>query len=236
VANLVQFYRSTLGKKVVVAVTGIMMVLFVVGHVLGNFKTFAGVDPSTGVHALDSYAVFLKEIGQDLMGKGTFLWFARIGLLLALILHVVTILQLRAINRVARPEGYGAEKRKPQTFAAYLMFWGGLLLFAFIIFHILHMTIGTVHTNFVEGAVYANVYHAFQIPWVVGFYVVAMFALGLHLYHGLWSVFQTLGLDNPDWNRHLLLGARVLSVLIVLGFISVPIAVFAGWLAAPVSG
>lgn len=232
-ANLIEFYKSTIGKKVVVAVTGIAMILFVVGHVVGNFKAFAGVDPTTGIHALDQYAVFLRELGQDMLGHGTFLWIARIGLLMALVLHVVSIVQLRAINAAARPKGYQVKKRKPQTFAAYLMYWGGLVLLVFIVFHILHLTIGSVHSNFVEGDVYANVYHAFQIPWITGFYVVAMCALGLHLYHGSWSLFQTLGIDNPDLNNHLLLGARVLSVLVVLGFISVPIAVFAGWLPPP---
>lgn len=230
--KVLQFYSSTLGKKVVVAVTGLFLFLFVVGHVTGNFKTFAGYD-SEGVHKLDIYGEFLRTFGQELFGYAGFLWIVRIGLLAFLILHVVTIIQLWARNAAARQSRYQGQNYRVSSWAARTMFWGGLVLFAFIIFHILHLTLGTVHPDFEYGKVFSNVYIAFQNPIVVVGYVVAMTALGFHLYHGIWSMFQTLGLDNPDWNTALRVGAKALSLFIVLGFVSVPLGVFFGFVGAP---
>lgn len=225
------FYRSSIGKKVVVAITGILMALFVMGHVAGNLKTFGGVG-SDGVHKLDHYAAFLRSFGSDVLGHGGFLWATRLGLLVVVVLHIATVTMLHVQNSRARPIGYAKHGHR-KTPAAYSMWWGGIILAAFIVYHILHLTLGVVHSDFVEGQVYRNVYIAFRNPVVVAVYVVSMLALGLHLFHGFWSLFQTLGLDSPDRNRLLRVAARIFSVIIVLGFISVPVAVLLGMLPAP---
>jgi succinate dehydrogenase / fumarate reductase cytochrome b subunit len=230
--KIIRFYRSTIGKKYIVAITGLALVFFIIGHVTGNFKTFAGYD-AAGVHKLDSYAHFLREILYPVFGHGGFLWVARIGLLVMLVLHVVTVIQLQALNLKANPAKYKGSNYRASTIAARFMMLGGIFLLAFVVFHILHLTIGSVHPKFEDGKVYANVYYAFQNPIVVGFYTLTMVFLGLHLYHGLWSVFQTLGVDNPDLNKTLTIGARFLAIFIVIGFLTVPFAVFGGFLAPP---
>ncbi|MCI5064680.1 succinate dehydrogenase cytochrome b subunit [bacterium] len=230
--KLIRFYRSTVGKKFVVALSGLVLLGFVVGHVAGNLKAFMGYDKA-GEHKLDHYAEFLRTFGSDILGYTGFLWIARVVLIGALVLHVVTIIQLRARNAKANPDRYQGNNYRASTVAARSMFWGGLLLFTFIVYHILHFTTGTVHPSFEHGAVYANIYSAFQNPWITVFYVISMTALGLHLYHGGWSLFQTLGIDNPDWNPIIRLKVQALSVLVVIGFVSVPLAIFFGFLGAP---
>lgn len=231
--KFLRFYDTTIGKKVVVALTGLVLLSFVVGHVAGNLKAFGGYG-ADGEHKLDHYAEFLRSFGADVLGHSGFLWMARVGLLVCLVLHVLTIIQLRLRNAKANPDRYQGENYRAASLASRTMFWGGMLLFVFIIYHILHFTTGTLHGSFHHGAVYANIHYAFQNPIVTGFYVVAMCALGLHLYHGGWSLFQTLGLDNPDWNPMIRLAVQAGSVAIVLGFISVPIAIFTGILGPPV--
>lgn len=231
--KLLRFYQSTLGKKVVVAVTGLALALFLVGHMAGNLKALAGFGPD-GVHKLDHYAHFLRTFGSEMFGHGGFLWIARIGLLLALVLHVVTIIQLQIRNRAARPIDYRGQQYLASTLAARTMLVGGLVLLAFIIFHILHLTLGMiVPEEFQEGQVYANVYMAFSKPVFVFVYAVAMLVIGLHLYHGLWSVFQTLGFDSPERNKSLRMLARTAALGIALGFILVPLVVVSGKLPEP---
>lgn len=231
---LINFYRSTIGKKVVVALTGALFILFVIGHMLGNLKTFMGVDPVSGVHHLDHYAHFLRSMGHEFLGHGTALWLVRIGLLGALILHVITVFLLRRQNKAARPAKYARQKFSSVSWASYSMWWGGLLILVFIIFHLLHLTTGDLHFDgFKEGAVYANVYHAFQHWYLTLFYVLAMVALAFHLYHGVWSLFQTLGLDRPDRNLCLRRLAILIAVILFIGFISVPVAVFLGLVPEP---
>jgi succinate dehydrogenase / fumarate reductase cytochrome b subunit len=228
------FYHSSLGKKVIMAVTGAMMVLFVVSHMAGNLKIFVGLDPASGVYAIDAYAEHLRALGEDLIGKGNFLWLARAGLLAAVVLHVLAALQLRAMNVRAKPVGYQMQQYRSATLASRGMLWGGRLIFLFIVLHILHFTTGQIHFDgFVEGKVYANVHAAFQHWYWTAFYVAAMAGLGLHLYHGTWSMMQTLGIDTPRWNDCLRLLAKVVSLAVFFGFISVPVAIFSGLLPAP---
>jgi succinate dehydrogenase / fumarate reductase cytochrome b subunit len=144
------------------------------------------------------------------------------------VLHIVAALQLTRRDRAARPARYAAYTPQAATIASRTMRWGGVLLLAFIIFHILHFTTGTLHPAFVPGNVYANVIRGFQVPWVALFYVVAMLALGLHLYHGAWSSFRTLGVNraSPDPLKHRV--SLVLAALLWLGFTIIPLAVLAG--------
>ena len=230
--KVVRFYRSTIGKKFVVAITGLLLIAFVVGHVVGNLKVFLGYDAS-GVHHLDMYGHFLRTFLEEAFGPSGFLWLVRIGLIATVALHIGTVLQLRMLNAKAKPQGYRGEATPSSSLAARTMMVGGIILLAFIVFHILHLTTGDLHPHFVEGKVYANVYHAFQVPWVTGFYVIAMVFLGFHLYHGIWSLCQTLGVDNPDLNLTIRTIAKVGSVLVVAGFISVPLAVAFGALPVP---
>ena len=222
-----EFFSSTLGKKFLVAVTGVLLFGFVLMHMLGNLKAFAGIDPDSGLQKLDAYAHFLRVMGAPFFGHGQALWAARIGLILIFVLHVVSIVQLKLRNSAARPVGYRAQQFGTATYAARSMFWGGLLILVFVVYHILHFTTGQLHyQGFVDGMVYQNVHSAFTVAWQVALYCGAMLILGLHLYHGLWSLFQTLGLDNPRWNKTLRGLACGFSAIVFIGFISVPLAVF----------
>ncbi len=229
--DLLAFYRSTIGKKIVVALTGLMLVGFVIGHMAGNLKAFGGVD-ANGVHKLDHYAEFLRSFGQDMLGHGGFLWIARIGLLFAVILHIVAIIQLRSLNKRARPQGYHSEKKDISKLAVNLMFVGGLSIAAFIVFHLLHLTFGAIHPSFQEGKVFHNIIVAFKNPLITLIYIVVMAFLGLHLYHGVWSVFQTLGLNRPRYDYYIRLSAKVIACVVSFGFMIVPLAILFGFLSA----
>ena len=227
------FYSTTLGKKAVAAVTGLVLFLFLVGHMTGNLKTFMGLN-NEGIAKLDVYARFLRTMGEPMFGEGQLLWLARIVLLSALVLHVTAVVQLVARNRRARPVGYVKHKRIESSRSAHWMLASGLLLLGFIVFHILHFTTGSIHlSRFVEGEVYANVYFGFQLWYVVLIYVVGMIVLCYHLYHGVWSLFQTLGFDNPDRNRALRALAAVSAIGLLIGFCSVPVLVHWGVVPPP---
>lgn len=229
---MLSFYKSTIGKKVVVAVTGCFLFLFVIGHMAGNMKVFLGYDRH-GVHHIDAYGHFLRTFLEDAFGYGGFLWLMRGGLLAILALHLYTVMQLQVLKAKARPVDYKKQDLRASTFSARTMMLGGFVILLFIVFHLLHLTLGTVLEGFVHGEVYANLHRAFRSPLTVFMYIIAMAALGLHLRHGLWSFLQTLGLDNPDRNKCIRLGAAGLSVVIVLGFLSVPLAIYFGILIPP---
>lgn len=233
---LLRFYHSTIGKKVIMAFTGLVFVGFVIAHMAGNLKIFAGLNPQTNHYKFDEYAVFLREIAAHLMGQGTFLWIARAVLLVCIFLHVLTAIQLAIINRNAKPVGLRDPDYRSANAASRTMLYGGLFLLVFIVYHLLHFTIGSVHYNgFVEGHVYSNVFLGFQNPLIVLFYIGSMAALALHLYHGTWSVFQTLGVDNPSWNKGIRTIAKLVSVVIFIGFVSVPLSVSFGLLSPPIA-
>ncbi|MBX7138836.1 MAG: succinate dehydrogenase cytochrome b subunit [Oligoflexia bacterium] len=225
------FYKTTVGKKIVVASTGVVLFLFVLGHMAGNLKAFMGFNAASGRYKLDEYGEFLRTMGHEVMGNYTALWIVRVVLLLCLLLHLITIVQLQYQKQRARPIGYAKREYDCATYAARSMFLGGLLLLIFIVYHLLHLTTGTLHfRGFEEGAVYSNVVTAFNQPLIVAGYLVAMLILSMHLFHGVWSMFQTLGLDTPQRNKLLRTIAAAASVIIGLGFASVPIAVASGFL------
>ena len=223
-------YRSSVGKKFVVAASGLLLVLFVVGHMLGNLKTFLGFEPGTNLHALDHYAQFLRSMGSEMFGLGTLLWLVRGGLLLVLCAHVATVIALRRQNQAAHGPGqYRKQRFGVASYAARSMWLGGVLLFAFIIFHLLHFTVGVLPLHrFEEGRVFQNVSVAFGAWYLVLLYLGAMLLLGLHLFHGVWSVFQTLGIDSPQRNRGLRRFAMSLAFVVSLGFSVVPLALYLG--------
>ncbi len=220
-----RFLSSTLGTKVVVAVTGIILLGFVLLHMLGNLKTFTGID-AHGVPHIDVYARFLRTMGEPMIPHEFALWSTRAILFAALVLHVGMVLRLQVLNRAARPISYTHRpERVVSTVAARTMLVSGLLILVFVVIHILHFTTGSLSLlpEVVPEEVYANLARAFGVWYVTVFYVIAAGLLGFHLYHGAWSMFQTLGVDNPDRNRPLRWAAALVAVILVLGFCSVPL-------------
>lgn len=222
------FYRSTVGKKALVAVTGLIMLGFLVAHVAGNLKVFLP-DPEPGTADIDAYAAFLRTMGEPLLPHEGALWAMRAVLLVSLVVHVICVTQLVLRNRSARPIGYSRVRYKQTTLPARWMMFTGVLVLAYVIFHVMHFTTGDIDPgSFEHGAVFANLQRAFDTWPLVALYVVCMAVVSFHLYHAVWSAFQTLGLDNPDRNRGLRLVAAALAVLIFAGFVTVPVSFWAG--------
>src|ERR1700735_1333733 len=211
------FWASTVGKKIVMAVTGILLFVFVIGHLLGNLQVFEG--PAK----LNAYGAFLHSIGE-------FLWPVRIILLIAVTLHIVATVQLALRKKRARPVEYSVKKAIASSYASRTMYWSGPIVLAFIIFHLLHLTAGYVHPGaaYIEGDVYHNVVAGFQVWWVSVWYIFSIILLGLHLRHGIWSMFQSLGMNHPRHTPILKSAAWVVALVIVLGYISIPISVMLG--------
>jgi len=227
------FYRSTIGKKVIAALTGLLMMGFLVVHMAGNFKVFLP-DPEPGVADIDVYARFLRSMGEPLLPHESALWIARLVLLAALLLHVTCVSQLALRNRRARPASYARHRLAVATPAARWMLVSGGLLLIFVVVHLLHFTTGSLDPqHFQPGAVYANLHAAFSHWGFAAFYAAAMVVLGLHLYHGGWSLFQTLGIDNPDRNAFLRTTAAALALAVALGFAAIPISIALGILPEP---
>lgn len=226
--RVLTLYSTTIGKKVVMAATGILLVGFVVGHMIGNLKLYMGAHD--GMHALDHYAEGLRELGAPFLGEMQFLWIVRLVLLAAVALHIWSALSLKATSNAARPVGYKRSAYEESTLASRTMIWGGILLAVFIVFHILHFTTGTVAPGFefVHGAVYDNVTGGLAVPAVAVFYIVAMLALALHLYHGVWSMLQTLGANHPRYNSWRKKLALAIAIVVTIGNISFPVAVLTG--------
>lgn len=220
---LSDFYGSTLTKKAVMAVTGLILFGFVFGHMIGNLKLYGGAA------MLNHYAEGLREMGAPVFGHGQLLWVARIGLIAAVLLHIWSAWALTRISHRARPHGYAKVDRQAATYASRTMRWGGVILLFFIVYHLLHLTFGTVHSDFDPKDVYHNVVAGFQNPLVSGFYIVAQVMLGMHLYHGLWSLFQSLGWAGPRFNKARQQFAVAFALIVSLANISFPVAVLTGF-------
>ncbi len=232
-AGLRNFWGSLVGKKLIVAFTGLILLLYLVGHMAGNLKSLLGADPS-GVPAIDVYAKFLRTIGEPLVPYGAILWAARAVLLTSLLVHVVVVLQLTVANRSARPISYAQYRTRASSLAAKSMMVSGIAILVFVVLHILHLTTGTIRVGaFEHGTVYANVYHSFRNPVVSLLYLAMMLVVGLHVLHGGWSLFQTWGLDNPNRNQFLRRTAVILAMAIALGFSLVPLLFMFGILPEP---
>ncbi len=212
------FAGSTIGRKVVMAVTGLVLFGFVFAHMLGNLQMFL-----PDHEAINHYGEFLREM---LHGSG--IWVARAVLLGSVALHIWAAASLTRTSLKARPVPYKVVTPDASTYASRTMRWSGPIVFLFIVYHLLHFTVGSVHPAFVEGEIYRNVIVGFSFWPVAVAYVIAILALCLHLRHGAWSMLQTLGASHPRWDHLRNSEATLLSVIIVLGFISVPLAVLAG--------
>jgi succinate dehydrogenase / fumarate reductase cytochrome b subunit len=211
------FWDSSIGKKAVMGVTGVILVAYLITHVLANLMVFEGPG------RINAYAVMLHETGAAL-------WGARLVLLAAVTLHIVAAVQLTGRRQAARPEAYAAG-RAPQvsTLASRTIRWGGALILVFLVYHILHFTTGTLHPDFVALNPYHNVTTGFGNPLVTLFYLVAMGVVGLHLYHGIWSSGRSLGLSAPSPRPLKRRVATIFALLVWLGFSAIVVAAVAGW-------
>ncbi|HLW76261.1 MAG TPA: succinate dehydrogenase cytochrome b subunit [Bryobacteraceae bacterium] len=210
--RILNFFSSTVGKKAVMAVTGIILAAFVVGHLIGNLQIFLGPDVFNG------YARTLRHLPE-------LVWPVRIVLLISVIAHIWSSLQLAVVKSEARPIGYQKHLSAGSTYASRTMYMSGPIVAAFVIYHLMQFTFGVGGTPFEPFDAYGNVVNGFRVPVVSGFYVVAMGLLCLHLRHGLWSMFQSLGVNNPRHVARLKIAASAVAWAIFLGFISIPIAV-----------
>jgi len=206
--------------------TGAVLVLFVIGHMLGNLKIFSGPEE------INAYSRFLREVGWPEFGYGDLLWGVRIVLLVSAVLHIVAATQLTLLNREARPVSYGERKNVETSWSALTMRWGGVLLAVFIVFHLFHFTGGMVGFQpgqFEHLMVYQNVVAGFSVSPIALLYILAMVALGFHLDHGIWSAMQTLGWVNQENTKSLRAISRIVAVIIFAGFVAVPVSVMADW-------
>ncbi|MET8747410.1 succinate dehydrogenase [Streptomyces sp. NPDC004728] len=215
-------WDSSLGKKTVMAVSGLIMLLYLVVHMIGNLKIFFGSGE------FNHYAHWLRTMGEPFLHYEWALWIVRVVLVAAVVLHAVSAYQLSRRDIRARPAKY--VHRKPRaTYATRTMRWGGIILALFVVWHILDLTTGTVHSGgFQSGHPYQNVIDTFSTWYGNTIYIVAMLALGLHVQHGFWSAAQTLGAGNATRDRVLKTIANALAAVLTLGFISVPVAVMTG--------
>jgi succinate dehydrogenase / fumarate reductase cytochrome b subunit len=219
---IVSFYRSSIGKKAVMAVTGFFLFGWILLHMLGNLKVYLGPEH------YNEYARFLITMGSPLLPNRTALIVVRTLLLIAVYFHIDSATRLTLMNRKARPVAYRRRDYPAATYAARTMRWGGVIIILFVFYHLGHLTYGKFHPNFIEGDVYHNFVTGFQVPWVSAFYIVANLALGLHLFHGLWSMFNSLGLNHPKFEPWKKLFATAFAFIVTLGNISFPIAVLIG--------
>jgi succinate dehydrogenase / fumarate reductase, cytochrome b subunit len=199
------------------AISGCILFSFVVGHLIGNLQIYEAPEK------IDGYSRFLKSMPA-------LLWGARITLLVMVVLHIWSSVQLALRNNDARPTGYVKKKAAGSSYASRTMYWSGPIILAFVIYHLLDFTFGVLNPGFKDGSVHRNVVASFQAIPVSAFYIVAMLLLCIHLYHGLWSMFQTLGVNHPRYTPLIRRGAKVVAILIAAGNISIPIAVMAGWI------
>lgn len=221
---LIAFYRSTVGKKIIMAITGLIGIGFLILHMAGNLQAFASADK------INTYGAFLHGAGDEIT------WTLRVVLIAAVVLHVLMAYQLTMRSRAARPIGYQQRVSQVSTLASRTMKWGGVLLLLFIIFHILHFTTETIDPGRMRGMldvhgnrdVYGNIVASFHVWWVSAFYIVAMIFLGLHLYHGAWSSMRTIGYAKASPNPlHRRVAAGV-AIVVWAGFTLVPVAVIVG--------
>ena len=206
---------GSIALKAVMALTGVVLYGFVFVHMVGNLQLYSGPEK------INKYAAFLKAAPP-------LLWGTRITLLAAVALHGTAAFILWRRNRAARPVGYASQDFQAATITSRTMFWTGPMIALFVVYHLLHLTVGSVHPSFSHTDVYSNVVTAFSNPAVSIFYILAMVALGFHLFHGAFSLFQTLGLKTPKYEKPLKAVLMVVSTVIVVVNISFPIAVLAG--------
>lgn len=217
------FYRSAVGKKYVMAITGIIWMGYVLAHMIGNLKIYLGPEE------LNHYAEFLRELLVPILPRTVTLWLMRVVLIVAFVLHVHAAYALTRMNHRSRPVRYASERDYvTANFAARTMRWSGVIVLLFIAFHLSDLTWGFANPDFVRGDVYHNMVASLSFVPSAAFYILANLALGLHLYHGSWSLFQSLGVNNPRFNHWRRYFAAAFAAVITLGNLSFPIAILLG--------
>ena len=216
------YWHSSIGKKQVMSVTGLLMLAFLIVHTLGNLKIFVGRAD------FDHYAGWLRTIGEPVLHNTWYLWIQRVVLLVVLVAHITAAAQLSKRDVQARPIKYSHGQRARATFATRTMRWGGVILLIFIIWHILDLTVGATNPDFEKNRPYHNVVADFQVWWINIIYIVGMIAVGFHINHGFWSASQTLGYNSLKRDRGLKILGTTLAVVIAAGFIAVPVGVMTG--------
>ena len=219
----ITFYRSAIAKKWLMAITGIMLLGFVLAHMIGNLKVYLGEEH------LNSYAEWLRDVGEPAFPRTFLLWGLRIGLIAAFVIHIVAAAQLTRMNHKARPEKYEAPRDyAAANFASRTMRWSGVIVGLFIILHLLDLTWGTANPDWQRGEVYENLIASFERVPVAIVYIVANILLGVHIFHGSWSMFQSLGLNSPRYNAWRRYFAATFAAVITLGNVSMPLLVVTG--------
>ena len=220
---LLRFWRSAVGKKWVMAVSGIILLGFVLGHMVGNLKVFLGKEQ------INVYGEWLRTLGEPALPRTVLLWGVRILLIAAFFAHIVAAYQLTRMNRRARPTKYQAKRDYvAANFASRTMRWTGIIVALFLVFHLVDLTWGAANPHFVRGDPYDNLFYSFERVPVAIAYIVAMLALGFHIFHGAWSMFQSLGLNNPRWNIWRRYFAIAFAVVITVGNVSMPLLITTG--------
>lgn len=219
------FYRSSIGKKAVMAITGVILFGWIFLHMVGNLKLYLGPEH------MNEYAHFLKAIGAPAVPETGVLWLMRLLLLVCVVLHIHAAYALTRMSSEARPVAYRNRDYVRATYASRTMRWGGVIILLFILYHLAHLTIGwrvAGEADFIRDDVYHNVVVGFRVWWVSALYIIANLALGLHLYHGVWSLFNSLGLNHPKFNAWRRNFATLFALAITVGNVSFPLAVLTG--------
>ena len=219
-----EVWRSTIFQKWVMAITGILLVLFLVGHLSGNLLIFLGAD------AMNGYAQGLRDLFH-----GSALWVARIGLVVMFVLHIRAGIILAKLNRTAKGQRNTRFEARSSSVASRTMLYTGMLIFVYLIYHLAHFTWGVAHADYYQYTdalgrhdVFRMVVESFQQPMIVAAYVVAMIVTGFHLNHAVTSAFQTLGVNHPRYTPLIKTAGPALGILLVLGFVSAPLAIAFG--------
>ena len=215
--RVARFYESTIGKKAVMAATGLILFGFLIAHMLGNLQIFLG-------------RAVMNHYAETLHGNPGLLWTARTILLVSVVLHIWASIPLALLKKKARPVAYVKRANVQSSFASRTMMWSGPIIAAFVVFHLLHLTTGTLHPNFAKLDAYNNLVTGFKVIPAAIAYIIAMVLIGMHLSHGIWSMFQSVGISHPRYTPMVKKFAAVVSWILVAGFVSVPVAVLTGLL------
>ncbi len=213
--SVARFYESTIGKKAVMAATGLILFGFLIAHMLGNLQIFLG-------------RAVMNHYAETLHGNPGLLWTARTILLVSVVLHIWASIPLALLKKKARPVAYVKRANVQSSFASRTMMWSGPIIAAFVVFHLLHLTTGTLHPNFAKLDAYNNLVTGFKVIPAAIAYIIAMVLIGMHLSHGIWSMFQSVGISHPRYTPMVKKFAAVVSWILVAGFVSVPVAVLTG--------
>ncbi len=215
--RVARFYESTIGKKAVMAATGLILFGFLIAHMLGNLQIFLG-------------RAVMNHYAETLHGNPGLLWTARTILLVSVVLHIWASIPLALLKKKARPVAYVKRANVQSSFASRTMMWSGPIIAAFVVFHLLHLTTGTLHPNFAKLDAYNNLVTGFKVIPAAIAYIIAMVLIGMHLSHGIWSMFQSVGISHPRYTPMVKKFAAVVSWILAAGFVSVPVAVLTGLL------